>query len=73
MKQSKFEWFRQQRRIELRNAMSMLWVLQSTMPTHRYNSMMREMLAEINELNDDGVIYFHHLKLLRDDVKYKRE
>lgn len=71
MKQSKFERFRELRRAELRHAMTMLWVMQRTMPPQRYYDLMTEMKSEFDELSNDKIIYFHHVKLLSEDVKYK--
>lgn len=65
-----FNRFRQIRRAEIMGAMDLLWAMRHTMPVHSYNSMLWELKEELAEVDDNKVIQFRHLQLLRDSLKY---
>lgn len=65
-----YEQFRIRRQQDLRDALDLLWAMRDTMPRQSYTSMRYELYAELDSLNDDNVVRFDHLVLMRDSPAY---
>lgn len=67
-----FDIFRIKRAIDLRDAIDLVDSMRHTMPASRYRSYRMELEQELDELLNDDVIQFSHIRLLAESSGYRR-